>query len=162
MATLLKQAGLPDGLFNVVQGDKLAVDTLLAHPDLKAVSFVGSTSIARHVYETGARHGKRVQALGGAKNHLVVMRDANLEQAVNALIGGAYGSAGERCMALSVAVLVGDVADTIMLLLAARTRALKIGDGMQLGVESAFYKYKTPLRSLLAPKTLTAGQPGSE
>jgi malonate-semialdehyde dehydrogenase (acetylating) / methylmalonate-semialdehyde dehydrogenase len=135
MATLLKQAGLPDGLFNVVQGDKLAVDTLLAHLDVKAVSFVGSTPIARHVYETSARFGKRVQALGGAKNHLVVMPDADLEQAVDALIGGAYGSAGERCMAISVAVLVGDVADKIMPRLAAHTRAIKIGDGMQPGME---------------------------
>src|SRR3954469_1725153 len=99
MAELLEEAGLPDGVFNVVQGDKVAVDALLKHPDVKAISFVGSTTIAQKIYETGARHGKRVQALGGAKNHMVVMPDADLEQAVDALIGSAYGSAGERCMA---------------------------------------------------------------
>ncbi|MEO6292590.1 MAG: aldehyde dehydrogenase family protein, partial [Burkholderiaceae bacterium] len=114
MADLLKQAGLPDGVFNVVQGDKEAVDALLVHPDVKAVSFVGSTPSANYIYETGAHHGKRVQALGGAKNHMVVMPDADLEQAVDALIGAAYGSAGERCMAISVAVLVGDVADKLI------------------------------------------------
>ena len=108
------QAGLPDGVFNVVQGDKLAVDTLLDAPDVKAVSFVGSTPIAQYIYETGAHHGKRVQALGGAKNHMVVMPDADLEQAVDALIGAGYGSAGERCMAISVAVLVGDIGDRII------------------------------------------------
>ncbi|MDP3835927.1 MAG: aldehyde dehydrogenase family protein, partial [Hydrogenophaga sp.] len=99
MGELLKQAGLPDGVFNVVQGDKEAVDALLVHPDVKAISFVGSTPIANYIYETGAHHGKRVQALGGAKNHMVVMPDADLDQAVDALIGSAYGSAGERCMA---------------------------------------------------------------
>ena len=109
MAELLQQAGLPDGVFSVVQGDKVAVDALLKHPDVKALSFVGSTPIAQYIYETGAHHGKRVQALGGAKNHMVVMPDADLDQAVDALIGSAYGSAGERCMAISVAVLVGDV-----------------------------------------------------
>ncbi|RZL07128.1 MAG: aldehyde dehydrogenase family protein, partial [Rubrivivax sp.] len=114
MGELLKKAGLPDGVFNVVQGDKEAVDALLVHPDVKAVSFVGSTPIANYIYETGAHHGKRVQALGGAKNHMVVMPDADLDQAVDALIGSAYGSAGERCMAISVAVLVGDVADRIL------------------------------------------------
>jgi malonate-semialdehyde dehydrogenase (acetylating)/methylmalonate-semialdehyde dehydrogenase len=135
MAELLKQAGLPDGVFNVVQGDKVAVDALLAHPDVQAVSFVGSTPIARSLYETGARHGKRVQALGGAKNHMVVMPDADLDQAVDALIGSAYGSAGERCMAISVAVLVGDVGDRIVPRLAERTRALKIRNGMDLEAE---------------------------
>ncbi|MDE2614846.1 MAG: CoA-acylating methylmalonate-semialdehyde dehydrogenase, partial [Burkholderiales bacterium] len=135
MAELLKEAGLPDGVFNVVQGDKAAVDALLAHPDVKAVSFVGSTPIAQHIYETGAANGKRVQALGGAKNHMVVMPDADLDQAVDALVGSAYGSAGERCMAISVAVLVGDVGDRIVPLLAARARALKIGNGMQSDVE---------------------------
>ena len=110
MADLLKKAGLPDGVFNVVQGDKEAVDALLVHPDVKAVSFVGSTPIANYIYETGAHHGKRVQALGGAKNHMVVMPDADIDQSVDALIGAANGSAGERCMAISVAVLVGDVA----------------------------------------------------
>jgi malonate-semialdehyde dehydrogenase (acetylating)/methylmalonate-semialdehyde dehydrogenase len=131
MAELLKQAGLPDGVFNVVQGDKLAVDTLLTHPDVKAISFVGSTPIAQYIYETGAHHGKRVQALGGAKNHMVVMPDADLEQTVDALIGAGYGSAGERCMAISVAVAVGDVADRLVPALAARAKALKVKNGME-------------------------------
>ncbi|MFN7724636.1 MAG: CoA-acylating methylmalonate-semialdehyde dehydrogenase [Rubrivivax sp.] len=135
MAELLKQAGLPDGVFNVLQGDKLAVDGLLTHPDVKAVSFVGSTPIAQTIYETGAHHGKRVQALGGAKNHMVVMPDADIDQAVDALIGAAYGSAGERCMAISVAVLVGDVADQIVPLLAERAQALKIKNGLELDAE---------------------------
>ncbi|MCY7315414.1 MAG: CoA-acylating methylmalonate-semialdehyde dehydrogenase, partial [Rubrivivax sp.] len=135
MARLLQQAGLPDGVFSVVQGDKVAVDALLEHPDVRALGFVGSTPIAQQIYETGARHGKRVQALGGAKNHLVVMPDAELDQAVDALIGSAYGSAGERCMAISVAVLVGDVAERIVPRLAERARALKIGDGLAPGVE---------------------------
>lgn len=135
MAELLKTAGLPDGVFNVVQGDKLAVDTLLTHPDVKAVSFVGSTPIAQYIYETGAHHGKRVQALGGAKNHMVVMPDADVDQVVDALIGAAYGSAGERCMAISVAVLVGDIADKVVPLVAERARALKIKNGMELDAE---------------------------
>ena len=135
MADLLKQAGLPDGVFNVVQGDKEAVDALLVHPDVKAISFVGSTPIANYIYETGARHGKRVQALGGAKNHMVVMPDADLDQAVDALIGAAYGSAGERCMAISVAVLVGDVADRIMPRLIERTRTLTVLNGTNLAAE---------------------------
>ena len=135
MAELFKQAGAPDGVFNVVQGDKVAVDALLTHPDVKALSFVGSTPIAQYIYETGARHGKRVQALGGAKNHMVVMPDADIEQAVDALIGAAYGSAGERCMAISVAVLVGDVADKIIPKLAARAKTLKIKNGMELDAE---------------------------
>ena len=135
MADLLKQAGLPDGVFNVVQGDKEAVDALLVHPDVKAISFVGSTPIANYIYETGAHHGKRVQALGGAKNHMVVMPDADMEQAVDALIGAAYGSAGERCMAISVAVLVGDVAERIMPMLIERTKALKVKNGVHLDAE---------------------------
>jgi malonate-semialdehyde dehydrogenase (acetylating)/methylmalonate-semialdehyde dehydrogenase len=135
MAELLKKAGLPDGVFNVVQGDKESVDALLDHPDVKAVSFVGSTPIANYIYETGARHGKRVQALGGAKNHMVVMPDADLDQVVDALIGSAYGSAGERCMAISVAVLVGDVGDKIMPKLIERTQQLKVLDGMNLAAE---------------------------
>ena len=135
MAELLKQAGLPDGVFNVVQGDKVAVDTLLEHPDVKALSFVGSTPIAHYIYERGAHFGKRVQALGGAKNHMVVMPDADLDQTVDALIGAAYGSAGERCMAISVAVLVGDVADKIVPRLAERAKALKIRNGMELDAE---------------------------
>jgi malonate-semialdehyde dehydrogenase (acetylating)/methylmalonate-semialdehyde dehydrogenase len=135
MAELLKQAGLPDGVFNVVQGDKEAVDALVTHPDVKAVSFVGSTPIANSLYENGARHGKRVQALGGAKNHMVVMPDADIDQAVDALIGAAYGSAGERCMAISVAVLVGDVAERLMPLLIEKTRALKVLNGENLAAE---------------------------
>jgi malonate-semialdehyde dehydrogenase (acetylating)/methylmalonate-semialdehyde dehydrogenase len=135
IAELLKEAGLPDGVFNVVQGDKEAVDALLEHPDVKAISFVGSTPIANYIYETGARHGKRVQALGGAKNHMVVMPDADIEQTVDALIGAGYGSAGERCMAISVAVLVGDVADRVMPLLAERARALKVKNGIELDAE---------------------------
>ncbi|ALT79116.1 CoA-acylating methylmalonate-semialdehyde dehydrogenase [Paucibacter sp. KCTC 42545] len=135
VAELFKQAGLPDGVFSVVQGDKLAVDGLLNHPDVKALSFVGSTPIAQYIYETGAKNGKRVQALGGAKNHMVVMPDADIEQTVDALIGAAYGSAGERCMAISVAVLVGDVADKIVPKLAERARALKIKNGMELDAE---------------------------
>ncbi|KPF41537.1 methylmalonate-semialdehyde dehydrogenase [beta proteobacterium AAP51] len=135
MAELLKEAGLPDGVFSVINGDKVAVDALLTHPHVKALSFVGSTPIAQYIYETGAHHGKRVQALGGAKNHMVVMPDANIEQAVDALIGAAYGSAGERCMAISVAVLVGEVADQIVPLLAERAKALKIRNGMELDAE---------------------------
>ena len=135
IADLLKLAGLPDGVFNVVQGDKEAVDALLVHPGVKAVSFVGSTPIANYIYETGARHGKRVQALGGAKNHMVVMPDADVDQTVDALIGSAYGSAGERCMAISVAVLVGDVADQVIPKLVERAKALKVKDGMELDAE---------------------------
>ena len=135
MAEMLKRAGLPDGVFNVVQGDKVAVDALLEHPDVKAISFVGSTSIAHYIYQRGAATGKRTQALGGAKNHMVVMPDADLDQAVDGLIGAAYGSAGERCMAISVAVLVGDVADKIMPKLAERARQLKIKNGMELDAE---------------------------
>ncbi|WP_423357887.1 CoA-acylating methylmalonate-semialdehyde dehydrogenase [Pseudomonas citronellolis] len=136
LAELLKRAGLPDGVFNVVQGDKTAVDALLEHPDVQAISFVGSTPIANHIYETGARHGKRVQALGGAKNHLVVMPDADIDQVVDALIGAAYGSAGERCMAISVAVFVGDeTAEKVMPKLIERTRALKVLEGSNLAAE---------------------------
>jgi malonate-semialdehyde dehydrogenase (acetylating)/methylmalonate-semialdehyde dehydrogenase len=131
MARLLKEAGLPDGVFNVVQGDKVVVDALLEHRDVKAVSFVGSTPIANYIYETGAKHGKRVQALGGAKNHLVVMPDADIDQTVDALIGAGYGSAGERCMAISVAVLVGEVADKIVPRLAERARKLVVKNGME-------------------------------
>lgn len=129
IADLLAKAGLPDGVFNVVQGDRLAVDALLQHPDVAAVSFVGSTPIAQYVHREGALRGKRVQALGGAKNHLVVMPDADLDQAVDALIGAAYGSAGERCMAISVAVAVGDVADRLVPRLAERVKQLTIGSG---------------------------------
>ena len=130
LAELLTEAGLPDGVFNVVNGDKEAVDAILAHPDVQAVSFVGSTPIARYIYATGAANGKRVQALGGAKNHMVVMPDADLDKAVDALMGAAYGAAGERCMAISVAVAVGDAtADALIERLAPRVRALQIGPG---------------------------------
>lgn len=129
VADLFRQAGLPDGVFNVVQGDKTVVQALLQHPDVAAVSFVGSTPVAESIYQTASRAGKRVQALGGAKNHLVVMPDASLSQAVDALIGAAYGSAGERCMAISVAVAVGDIADELVAALKQRVIDLKIGDG---------------------------------
>jgi malonate-semialdehyde dehydrogenase (acetylating)/methylmalonate-semialdehyde dehydrogenase len=134
-AKLLKEAGLPDGVFNVVQGDKVAVDAILDHPDIQAVSFVGSTPIAEYIYARGSACGKRVQALGGAKNHMVVMPDADMDMAVDALIGAAYGSAGERCMAISVAVAVGDAGDKLVAKLAERTAALKINDGMAQGAE---------------------------
>ena len=136
IGALLKEAGLPDGVFNVVQGDKEAVDALLVHPQVQAVSFVGSTPIARYIHETASRQGKRVQALGGAKNHLVVMPDADMAQAVDALIGAAYGSAGERCMAVSVAVAVGDqTADRLVAALSERVRAIKVADGMDPSAE---------------------------
>ncbi|MGQ3671852.1 CoA-acylating methylmalonate-semialdehyde dehydrogenase [Xanthobacter sp. TB0136] len=130
LAEWLKEAGLPDGVFNVVHGDKLAVDALLEDPDISAISFVGSTPIARYIYETAARTGKRCQALGGAKNHMIIMPDADLDQAVDALMGAAYGSAGERCMAISVAVPVGEeTANALMAKLEPRVRALKVGPG---------------------------------
>lgn len=130
IASWLKEAGLPDGVFNVVHGDKEAVDALLLHPDVSAISFVGSTAIAKYIYETAAKAGKRCQALGGAKNHMVIMPDADMDLAVDALMGAAYGSAGERCMAISVAVPVGeDVADELIRRLVPRVQALKIGPG---------------------------------
>jgi malonate-semialdehyde dehydrogenase (acetylating)/methylmalonate-semialdehyde dehydrogenase len=130
IADLFKRAGLPDGVFNVVHGDKEAVDGLLHHPDVQAISFVGSTPIARYIYTTGAANGKRVQALGGAKNHMVVMPDADLDKTVDALMGAAYGSAGERCMAISVAVAVTDaVADALVARLKDRIAKLKVGPG---------------------------------
>jgi malonate-semialdehyde dehydrogenase (acetylating) / methylmalonate-semialdehyde dehydrogenase len=129
LAELLQEAGLPDGVFNVVHGDKEAVDALLRHPLVKAVSFVGSTPIARYIYETGAANGKRVQALGGAKNHAVVMPDADLAFATEAIIGAGYGSAGERCMAISAIVAVGDVADPLVKKLAERARRVSVGPG---------------------------------
>lgn len=150
LADLLKQAGLPDGVFNVVLGDKEAVDALLVHPDVKAVSFVGSTPIANTIYETGARHGKRVQALGGAKNHMVVMPDADLEQAVDALIGAGYGSAGERCMAISVAVLVGSVAEKLIPMLKARAETLVIKNGVERDAEMG------PIVTAAAHRRITA------
>ena len=134
-ARLLKEAGLPDGVFNVVQGDKVTVDALLDHPVVQAVSFVGSTPIAEYIYSRGCAAGKRVQALGGAKNHMVVMPDADMEMTVDALMGAAYGSAGERCMAISVVVAVGDAGDRIVDALATRTAALKVRDGMAADAE---------------------------
>jgi malonate-semialdehyde dehydrogenase (acetylating)/methylmalonate-semialdehyde dehydrogenase len=135
IADLFKQAGLPDGVFNVIQGDKVAVDALIEHPDVKALSFVGSTLIANYIYERSAHFGKRVQALGGAKNHMVIMPDADIEKSVDALVGAAYGSAGERCMAISVAVLVGSAAEKVMPALIERTKQLKIKSGMELDAE---------------------------
>ncbi len=129
LAELFREAGLPDGVFNVVQGDKEAVDAILEHPGIAAVSFVGSTPIAEYIYRTGTAHGKRVQALGGAKNHMIVMPDADLEQATDALMGAGYGAAGERCMAISVAVAVGGVGDALVSRLAPRVRGLKVGPG---------------------------------
>jgi malonate-semialdehyde dehydrogenase (acetylating) / methylmalonate-semialdehyde dehydrogenase len=129
LAELWQQAGLPDGVFTVVQGDKEAVDTLLTHPDIAAVSFVGSTPIARYVYETGTSHGKRVQALGGAKNHMVVLPDADLDLAADAAVSAAYGAAGERCMAISVTVAVGDVGDRLVEAISARLPKVKVGAG---------------------------------
>jgi len=135
LAQLLTEAGLPPGVFNVVNGDKVAVDTLLTDPDVAAVSFVGSTPVAEHVYSTASAHGKRVQALGGAKNHMVVMPDADVQQAAQALMGAAYGSAGERCMAISVAVAVGDVGDRLVPELKALIGKLDVGDGTREGAE---------------------------
>ena len=130
-AELLKEAGLPDGVFNVVQGDKVAVDALLEHPGVTAVSFVGSTPIARYIYETGTKHGKRVQALGGAKNHMIVLPDADIDMAADAAVSAGYGSAGERCMAVSVLVAVGDVADPLVEAIKERLPKVKVGNGME-------------------------------
>ncbi len=135
MAELFKEAGLPDGVFNVVPGDKEAVDTLLMHPDVRSISFVGSTPIAKYIYETAAHHGKRVQALGGAKNHAVVLPDAELDFTADAIMGAAYGSAGERCMAISTVVAVGDVADKLVTKLKSRAEKLVVGPGNKKGVD---------------------------
>jgi malonate-semialdehyde dehydrogenase (acetylating) / methylmalonate-semialdehyde dehydrogenase len=135
LAQLLREAGLPDGVFNVVQGDKVAVDALLTHPQIQAVSFVGSTPIARYVQQTAIAHGKRAQALGGAKNHLVAMPDADADLVVDAITGAAFGSAGERCMAISVLVAVGDAGRQLVPKIVARAQALKIGSGLEAGVE---------------------------
>ncbi|HVS46734.1 MAG TPA: CoA-acylating methylmalonate-semialdehyde dehydrogenase [Verrucomicrobiae bacterium] len=129
MAKLLKESGLPDGAFNVVHGDKSAVDALLRHPDVDAISFVGSTPIARYIYATAAAHGKRVQALGGAKNHMVVMPDADIASAADALVSAGYGSAGQRCMAISACITVGDAGDALMEAVGKRIATLKIGAG---------------------------------
>jgi malonate-semialdehyde dehydrogenase (acetylating) / methylmalonate-semialdehyde dehydrogenase len=129
MAGLWREAGLPDGVFNVVNGDKVAVDGLLTHPDVASVSFVGSTPIARYVYETGTRHGKRVQALGGAKNHMLVLPDADLDLAADQAVNAGYGSAGERCMAISAVVAVGPIGDELVAKIRERTVGLRTGDG---------------------------------
>jgi len=136
LAEMLQQAGLPDGVFNVVHGDKTAVDAILAHPVIQSVSFVGSTPIAEYVYREGTKHGKRVQALGGAKNHMIVMPDADLDQAADALVGSAYGSAGERCMAISVGVVVGrETADKLIEKLRTRISKLRVDDGVKDGAD---------------------------
>ncbi|MFI1995681.1 CoA-acylating methylmalonate-semialdehyde dehydrogenase [Actinoplanes sp. NPDC020271] len=135
LARLWAEAGLPDGVFNVVNGDKEAVDALLVHPDIAAVSFVGSTPIAKYIYETGTSHGKRVQALGGAKNHMIVLPDAELDAAADAAISAGYGAAGERCMAISVVVAVGDIADPLVEAIAARLPKIKIGNGADQDVD---------------------------
>ncbi len=129
-AELLKEAGVPDGVFNVVHGDKVAVDAILEHPEIAAVSFVGSTPIARYVYETGTSHGKRVQALGGAKNHMIVLPDADIDMAADAAVSAGYGSAGERCMAVSMLVAVGDAGDELVGAIKERLPKVKVGDGM--------------------------------
>ncbi|MGE0094895.1 MAG: CoA-acylating methylmalonate-semialdehyde dehydrogenase [Alphaproteobacteria bacterium] len=145
LAELAKEAGLPDGVLNVVHGDKESVDAILTDPRIQAVSFVGSTPIAEYVYHTGAAHNKRVQALGGAKNHMVIMPDADMDQATDALMGAGYGSAGERCMAISVAVAVGKAGDALMERLVPRVRALKIGPGTDPEVEMGPLVTKTHL-----------------
>ncbi|MCM2258630.1 MAG: CoA-acylating methylmalonate-semialdehyde dehydrogenase, partial [Vicinamibacteria bacterium] len=134
-AELLRDAGLPAGVFSVVHGDKVAVDAILNHPGIAAVSFVGSTPIARHVYETGTRAGKRVQALGGAKNHMVVLPDADLDLAADSAVNAGYGSSGQRCMAISVVVAVGDVADRLLPKVRERLRKLKVAPGLEPGAE---------------------------
>jgi malonate-semialdehyde dehydrogenase (acetylating)/methylmalonate-semialdehyde dehydrogenase len=135
LAELMKKAGVPDGVFNVVQGDKVAVDRLLEHPDVRAISFVGSTPVARSIYETGTRNGKRVQALGGAKNHMLVLPDADLGMAADAAVSAAFGSAGERCMAVSVLVAVGAIADPLIAAIRERMAKIKVGPGMDEGNE---------------------------
>jgi malonate-semialdehyde dehydrogenase (acetylating)/methylmalonate-semialdehyde dehydrogenase len=129
LAELLREAGVPDGVFNIVQGDKVAVDRILEHPDVAAVSFVGSTPIARYIYETGTRHGKRVQALGGAKNHMIVLPDADIDMAADAAVSAGYGSAGERCMAIATVVAVGDVAEPLVTAIKDRLPKVKVGPG---------------------------------
>ena len=131
VAELWSEAGLPDGVFNVVHGDKAAVDRILAHPEIAAVSFVGSTPVARSIYETGTRHGKRVQALGGAKNHMLVLPDADMDLAADAAVNAAFGSAGERCMAISVLVAVGEAGEALLPRVEERMRAIRVGDGME-------------------------------
>ena len=145
-AELLKEAGLPDGVFNVVHGDKVAVDAVLEHPEIAAVSFVGSTPIARYVYETGTKNGKRVQALGGAKNHMIVLPDADIEMAADAAVSAGYGSAGERCMAVSMLVAVGHAADDLVGAIQERLPKVKVGDGLEPGLRDG------PARHARAPR----------
>ena len=135
VAELLQEAGVPDGVFNVVHGDKVAVDAVLEHPDIAAVSFVGSTPVARYIYETGTKNGKRVQALGGAKNHMIVLPDADIDMAADAAVSAAYGSAGERCMAISHVVAVGEAGDRLVEAIKERLPKIKVGDGTEEGVE---------------------------
>jgi malonate-semialdehyde dehydrogenase (acetylating)/methylmalonate-semialdehyde dehydrogenase len=135
MAELLREAGVPDGVLNVVQGDRIAVNRLLEHPDVKAISFVGSTPVAKSIYEVGTRNGKRVQALGGAKNHMLVLPDADIGMAADAAVSAAYGSAGERCMAISVVVAVGKVADPLIDMIRERIALIKVGPGLEDGNE---------------------------
>ncbi len=135
LAELMQKAGVPDGVFNVIQGDRVAVERLLEHPDIKAISFVGSTPIAKSIYETATRNGKRVQALGGAKNHMLVLPDADIEMAADAAVSAGYGSAGERCMAISVIVAVGSVADPLIEAIQKRIAAIKVGPGAEEGSE---------------------------
>src|SRR5207249_11774628 len=129
-AELLKEAGVPDGVFNVVHGDKVAVDAILEHADIAAVSFVGSTPTARYVYERGTSHGKRVQSLGGAKNHMIVLPDADIDMAADAAVSAGYGSAGERCMAVSMIVAVGHAGDDLVEAIKQRIPKVKVGDGL--------------------------------
>src|SRR5437763_16815713 len=151
-AELLKEAGVPDGVFNVVHGDKVAVDAILEHPDISAVSFVGSTPIARYVYETATSRGKRCQALGGAKNHMIVLPDADIDMAADAAVAAAYGSAGERCMAISQVVAVGEAGDRLVAAIKERLPKIKVGNGMQ--PESGMGTPVTPLaRDQVAPHT---------
>jgi malonate-semialdehyde dehydrogenase (acetylating)/methylmalonate-semialdehyde dehydrogenase len=135
LAELLAEAGVPDGVFNVVHGDKVAVDAILGHPDIAAVSFVGSTPIAKYIYETGTANGKRVQALGGAKNHMIVLPDADIDMAADAAVSAGYGSAGERCMAIATIVAVGEVADPLVEAIKARLPKVKVGPGSDPGAE---------------------------
>jgi malonate-semialdehyde dehydrogenase (acetylating)/methylmalonate-semialdehyde dehydrogenase len=129
IAELWKEAGLPDGVFNVVHGDKVSLDALLQHPDVESISFVGSTPIARYVYENGAENGKRVQALGGAKNHMLVLPDADLDLVADSAVNAGFGSAGERCMAISVVVAVDPIGDELVAAVRAKMAAIKVGDG---------------------------------
>ena len=151
MAELLAKAGLPAGCFNVVQGDKVAVDRLLEHDDIAAVSFVGSTPIAKYIYETGTANGKRVQALGGAKNHMLVLSDADVDMAADAAIGAGYGSAGERCMAISVVLALESIADELVAKVAERIPGVKVGPGNEAGNEMGpliTAEHRDPVRGL--------------